>query len=135
MPCERQWTDRGVVSRCWADVVPWEFLQSIEAITADERFDDLRYIIVDCLDVRSLSIDVGTQDAIAALCVGVQCTNPNIRVLIVSGNPEFDALLRSMVAMSQEESGLVRVFGNVQEARSWLERQPVRNGLLLRAGN
>lgn len=127
MPCECQWVRHGVVSRCWGDVAPWEFLQSIEGITADERFDDLRYFIIDCLDARSLSIDAGTRDDIAALCVGAQCTNPNIQMLIVSDNPLFVRLLHSVVAAMPEKTGLVKVFRNPQQARNWLEQGTRRN--------
>ena len=47
MTCETIWENKGVLKRLSGHVSADEFVHSVEAIQADPRFDDIRYVIND----------------------------------------------------------------------------------------
>ena len=56
MSYELAWEARGVVKRFYGCLTGKEFEQAATDIEGDERFDDLRFVILDFLGVTEFSI-------------------------------------------------------------------------------
>lgn len=123
MGFELQWERYGVVKRYFGDVTADELVQPVLLTHADARFDELRYVINDCLDVASVRVDGdATKDVVEEIAIhdkGASATNPRIRVAIVATEPSLVALAKAYIA-SPLNTFPTRIFATMRDARAWL---------------
>ncbi len=139
MPCETIWENKGVLKRLSGHVSAEEFVHSIEAIQADPRFDDIRYVINDFSQVTSHELDEDLLQELAAIQYGAQASNPQVRAVYVGlgGDPVLAQLLQSVLIGSQRSVYRVALFESLPQARDWLQgemRLAWRGGLSTRSG-
>lgn len=119
MSYELVWEPQGVTSR-YAGVFSRNDLSfSVRRIHGDYRFDDLRFVIHDCLDVESISATFADIDEVAATDKAAALTNPRIVVAFVSTQPSITSLAHRY-AYSEMNAYPTRVFPSRLEARSWI---------------
>lgn len=95
-----------------------ELIRSVSTAYGDARFDDLRYVIDDFLDVESYSIREDTVLYIAAMDGAAARSNPDIKVAIVVSEAH-EKTLAALYAASPSNPYPTRIFTSMQEARSW----------------
>ena len=91
---------------------------------SDVRFDSLRYVINDFLAVQGMACTQDDIDVIAAHDMGAAVTNPNVRIAMVTREPEVVALIQRYVRAAGEVYP-TRIFPTLAEARAWLEASGV----------
>jgi len=123
MPYSHAWEDRGVVKHFSGFVTGEEFARSAQEIAADRRFDDLRFIICDFLDVKGHSIDARSIERIAITRLGSLYSNPNIRVVLITTDEKVAKLKLAIEHPRFGKTYETCVFGTVQQARDWLGSQ------------
>ena len=138
MTCETIWENKGVLKRLSGHVSADEFVHSVEAIQADPRFDDIRYVINDFSQVSSHELDEDLLQELAAIQYGAQASNPQVRAVYVGlkSDPVLAQLLQSVLIGSQRSVYRVALFETLPQARDWLQgemRSAWRGGLLTRS--
>ena len=118
MPYRNEWEPRGVLKRFTGHITADEILQSVVEIEADPRFDELRYVINDMLDVTGVDAHMSHADEIAAIDGAAARSNANIRVAIVATRADVLALSRRY-AESDLNRYPTRIFSTMAEARAW----------------
>lgn len=118
MGFELQWEHRGVVKRYFGQVSGAELIAPVVATEADERFDNLRYVINDFLDAKSVACTQAVIDEIASLDAGAAATNPNIRIAVVAVQPEVIEIVARYLKASAGAYP-TRTFATMAEARAW----------------
>jgi len=117
---QTRWEPRGVWRIFWGHITGQDAIESFARIADDERFDTIRYNLLDFTEVESWRTDDEKLRPVGAHTVGPALSNPNIRVLIVTGDDDLKEVARRYVAQ-----GLNRyhdeVFSAVDEARRWIE--------------
>ena len=127
MSCEFDWTGALVLKTFSGFVSGNDFVGSAETVSADPRFDDLRFIVNDLRHIAGHSIDAATYLRVAAARVGAARSNPNFRVVFVA-----DALLADELRAAVAPALMSRNFdpwfcSTLGEARSWMAAQPEMN--------
>ena len=116
---ELRWEANGVVKRYFGHVVHGELLAPVLTTESDERFDTLRFVINDFLDVQGISFEQAEIEDIAALDTGAAATNARIKVAIVTADPQvIDLAQRYMEAAAGAYP--TAVFATMEEARAWV---------------
>ncbi|MEO0003790.1 MAG: hypothetical protein RLZZ22_1482 [Pseudomonadota bacterium] len=138
MPCETIWENKGVLKRLSGHVSAAEFMHSVEAIQADPRFDDIRYVINDFSQITSHELDVDLLQELAAIQYGAQASNPQVRAVYVGlgSDPGLARLLQSILIGSTGPRYQVALFATLPQARDWLQgelRSAWRGGLGVRS--
>ena len=121
MTCETIWENKGVLKRLSGHVSADEFVHSVEAIQADPRFDDIRYVINDFSQVSSHELDEDLLQELAAIQYGAQASNPQVRAVYVGVDPELARQLRGILIDSQRSLYRVALFDTLPQARDWLQ--------------
>lgn len=119
MGYELTWESRGAVKRFFGHVTGNDVLQSVINVESDERFDRLRYVINDFLEATGLTVSASELDEIAAIDGAAALVNRNIRIAIVTTNPEIISA-SDQYAKSPMNAYPTRIFPTVNEARTWL---------------
>ena len=121
MSYELVWEPDGVIKEFSGVVSAREFIEAVENVQGDYRFDDVRYVINDFLAVtkHELSEDVLTE--VAVLQYGAYASNPNCRIVFVTTDQELSARIRNTPAVAGLISYQTEVFPTVSTARDWLE--------------
>ncbi len=119
MAYEMTWETRGVCRRYYGRVTDVELMESAARVQASPRFDELRYTILDTLEVEEFVVtnpsfiaELAATDSAAAL------TNPHIRVAVVTVKPEMKMLVGAYNA-DPLCAYHVQVFGTSADARKW----------------
>lgn len=124
MPYELTWEREGVVKHFWGDVSGNELAESVEEVAAHPRFDGLRFILNDFLDVGKHIFDADSMFRILVSRIGSRYSNPNIRVLLVTTDADLFALSNGSTPGAFPTTNETKSFTSVAEAREWLSRQP-----------
>ena len=117
------WEAKGVVKHFYGLVTPADLVDSVTEIESDSRFDHLRYVINDFLDITGCSAGKPEVEEISVLDYGAAVTNSNIRIAIVATHPEVLALAKHY-ADSEINAYPTRIFSNREDARAWVVAKP-----------
>lgn len=120
MGFELNWEPRGVYRVFRGHVTVEDRRQSLEAICADRRFDDLLYTITDYLDADSFDYSPEANSELAALHIGPVWTNPKILIATVAVDPALVASVTEFIALGFVKSPQ-RIFDSVESARDWIQ--------------
>ena len=124
MAYEIIWEPEGVIRQFSGNVSAREFIQSVEQVQGDSRYDDLHYIINDFSAASAVALNEEVLTELAVLYYGAYASNPNCRVVFVTTDPALAALVRKVLQKGPVVSYSTEVFPTVGEARDWLDSQP-----------
>eukprot|EP01031_Cornospumella_fuschlensis_P050089 gene50089-biopygen40174 len=122
MPCKITWETDGVHRRLFGDVSIAERRASVTAISADHRFDGLRYALTDYLDVVDYEATPESTAEIAAMHIGPLFTNPRLQIIAVANRPDILASIDEFMRHGFIKAPY-RIFGTLAEAREWIATQ------------
>lgn len=124
MAYELVWEPDGVIKQFSGTVSAREFVEAVENIQGDFRFDDARYVINDLSSVTSHEITEDVLTEVAVLQYGAFASNPNCRVVFVTTDEQLAARVRNTPAVAGLVSYQTEVCPTVSAARDWLDSQP-----------
>lgn len=88
------------------------------------NFDDLRYFIIDMMDVTQIEYGVEDIEKVAALDFAASKTNAHVKVALAATDENITALSYLYESETAKSPWEIRVFQNVDEARAWVEQEP-----------
>jgi hypothetical protein len=116
---EMFWEARGLYRRYYGRVTDAELMESTVITEASPQFDELRYTILDALEVQELIVSNPSFIAeLAAIDSAAALTNPHIKVAVVTQSPEIGRLVELYKADPLCPFP-TQVFGTLAEARKW----------------
>ena len=110
------WTAHGIEVKYTGALVAEEMLACHWQIATDSRFDDLRSVIIDTLQVASTSLTRSDVEEIDAFLRGPSLSNPNVQVAVVATHPGVIQALSWYDAI-QDRAFDVLLCGSVEAAR------------------
>jgi len=114
-----KWHPRGVEKVFSGHVKFGQIVASESEIEGDERFADLRYVLIDFSQVASLMMSNFEHDHIVAMRIGAASTNPGIKYAYVCDTDKWQQVLTHQQNKSRSRF-LVRGFQTRSEAMQWL---------------
>ena len=124
MAYELVWEPDGVIKQFSGTVSAREFVEAVENVQGDFRFDDVRYVINDLSSVTKHEITEDVLTEVAVLQYGAFASNPNCRVVFVTTDEELAARVMTTAAVAGLVSYQTEVCPTVSAARDWLDSQP-----------
>ena len=124
MAYEIVWEPEGVVRQFSGTVSAREFINSVERVQGDPRYDDMRYVINDFSASTAQTFSDDTFTDLAVLHYGAYVSNPNCRVVFVTTDKVLVGMVRRILQSGSVISYQTEVFPTVAEARDWLASQP-----------
>lgn len=121
MGCELNWESRGVYRVFRGHVTVQDRRQSLQAICADHRFDDLLYTITDYLDTDGFDYSPEANSELAALHIAPVWTNPRILIATLAVDAALVASVTEFIALGYIKAPQ-RIFESVASARAWIRR-------------
>jgi hypothetical protein len=120
MPYELVWEPSGVFWRYSGDVTGAEIIEASSLIYGDSRFDNLKYKLVDFLDIKSIQMSSDELALVAFQHRAAELSNQNIKTAILMG-PDNE-LAEQFAAFFLDSDWEVKVFEERDAANSWLGR-------------
>lgn len=114
------WEENGVYCRFTGLLSAEEIIQCSNEISGDIRFDDIKYQLIDILDVTELAIKTIDVRVVAAYDRAAALTNPKVKCALVTIDKDANILFgvyQNEILKSPWE-GLS--FTTIKEARAWL---------------
>lgn len=127
MSYELVWEPEGVLNRLSGTVSTREFIRSIEKIQGAPQFQEASYVINDFSGVTEREIGQQALEHLAAFHFGVLAYHPNCRMIFVTNDQEFTALINKALRSTKFSSYPVQALPTLAEARDWLADQPDPN--------
>ena len=128
MPYTLDW-ESGIVTKTFSGFMSAvEFVGSAEEIIGHPTFDALQFVINDCTSVEGHHVDADAIDAVAALRLGAETMNPNIRVVVVSTVASVMALFLAAGHPLRLGGSETHSFASMLLARAWIQDQPTLYG-------
>ena len=124
MAYEIIWEPEGVIRQFSGSVSAREFMQSVEQVQGDSRYDEMRYIINDFSAATAAALSEEVLTELAVLYYGAYASNPNCRVVFVTTDTALAARVRKVLQQGPLVSYSAEVFPSVDQARDWLASQP-----------
>lgn len=124
MAYEIIWEPEGVIRQFSESVSAREFMQSVERVQGDSRYDDMHYIINDFSSASASALGEEVFTELAVLHYGAYASNPNCRVVFVTADKTLAGLVRKILQQGPVVSYPTEVLPTLVEARDWLDSQP-----------
>ena len=115
------WEHDGIYWEYYGKVSGKEIIEASTSIYGDERFDTLKYKLVNFLGVESIEMNDDEVALIAHQHRTAERSNPNIKsaIVIKSGREIAD----KFAAFFTDSFWQVQVFQDLNEANNWLGRE------------
>lgn len=120
MPYEAIWEDKGIYWKYQGILTGDDLLQSNMNIYGDSRFDNLRYQLVDMLDVESFDVETEAMEAVTAMDEAASQTNPSLIIAVVSAHIQAKQLVELYETTTGGAPWETEMFESVEEARVWI---------------
>lgn len=123
MKYELIWSGQGVTKRYLDGVDGSGIIESTNKIHGDYRFDELRWILIDCRDVTKVVFPNAEIDHLAALYIGAFGSNLRLKIAILSIVPEVTVVIDECVAQINRATHYGDKFRSLtqfDEAMRWL---------------
>ncbi|HSG98516.1 MAG TPA: STAS/SEC14 domain-containing protein [candidate division Zixibacteria bacterium] len=120
MPHTITWEPEGVRWTYSGCVTDQEAIQSNLDIYDDERFESIRYQLVDMLQVETFDVSGATIREISHMDREQRPRNPNIKVAFVTTKQVIYGMGRMYEMAGGMEAWETKVFETLGEAREWL---------------
>ncbi len=134
MPYEMLWEARGLHRRYFGRTSDQEIFDSVIATESSARFDELRYILLDFLEVEEVAVsNPAFVKEIAAIDSAAALTNPHIKLAVVTAGPEIRKLAEAYAGQPLCAYP-VEVFSSLAEARDWAKIPLSRDYRFRRSG-
>lgn len=114
------WEQHGVIRIFSGFVDGQQVLDSVVSIEEDSRFDSVRYVINDFLEVADFDISDAEIVRIAAIDRAASATNPNIRIALVVQDDGIRELAQRYGNLMQNSPYKTSLFTSVEAAREWV---------------
>ncbi len=120
MPFTITWTQQGVVWKYSGRLTGSDLLTSNLQIFGDERFDELRYQIVDLSDVEEIDVSEAVMRKVAHLDMAAARTNPRVKVAVISTSDAAAQLNEFYQKYTDGKSPWKnRDFSSFEQAEAW----------------
>lgn len=120
MPYTITWQTHGIAWTYSGVLTGNELLQSNFDIFGDERFDDIRYQIVDLTRVEKIEVSENHMRKIAHLDMAAARSNPRVKVAVVTTAPGGQFLSDTYDKYTDGKSPWeMKVFATVDDAMKW----------------
>ena len=113
------WLPRGLVRTFKGTLTIDDFLRSNNEIFGSERFDSMRYMIVDFSEVEEYKATMLDARRVAYLDKAAAKSNPRVRVAVV-GMEETHELFAEYISIAHDNAWVVKAFTTIPEAQTWL---------------
>lgn len=120
MPYEIDWQDEGQVNRFTGHVTGAELVRYLEEVSADPRFDDIRFSITDWSLVSSGDVTAKDLAYFAALSSAHRLSNPKVLEVEIAPQPALREMVRKWRA-AHPAPHLVALVSTRDEALRWVE--------------
>ena len=120
MPYKHTWEPNGIYRKFNGVLTGKEFLQAVQEVEGDGRFDTIRYVINDYIDVTDIDMSKKEVNIIAAIDNAAFQTNPNIVIAQVTTNPVMEKLIAIYTQNPVKSPYLSKNFDHLDDARKWL---------------
>jgi hypothetical protein len=124
MPYTTTWEARGVVWNYSGTLTGNELLQSNLEIFGDERFDDIRYQIIDLTAVNAMEVTRRHMRKIAHLDMAAARTNPRVRVAVVTtseGGIDMTDIYKQYTV--EKSPWHTKIFTTREAAAAWVRQR------------
>jgi len=118
MPCKVTWKDNGLVWELSGDISTEEFHKINSDQYGDPRWDDLRYLIVDFRNVKSIDLPEEEIVVIQAMDKAAALSNPYLKIASIANTEETRKIAEFYGADSPRGCA---IFETVEEAHSWVK--------------
>ena len=126
---EHIWNGKEFIHRFYDTTGSEEVQLSIHRAQSDARFDAITDEIIDFTGCEQAKVRLDVVEEVAATDFAASKSNPNIRRVVVTDNPEIMNAVNHYI-----DSGLspypIRVFSSVADAREWFTLTPISAPLL-----
>ena len=120
MPYSTEWKEKEFQATFTGIVTSQEILKMVFGFYGDERFDRIKYNLVDFTGADSLKTNEKEIKEIAYLDMAAARSNPNIKVAIAAGHDFIKEMSQLYAEYSDESPWQVKIFNTLEEARQWL---------------
>ena len=122
MPYKHTWEPYGIYRKFDGELTGKEFLQAVQEVEGDSRFDSIRYVINDYLDTANIEISTNEVNLIAAIDNAAYISNPNIVIAQVTTNPIMEKIIAIYTQTPVKSPYLSINFSYLEEAREWIHK-------------
>ena len=120
MPLNYSWEKMGVIVRWMGDVTPAEIFRMTAAITSDDRFRSLTYLIHDQSALAPARYSLADIEDSIALRLGSAYSNPGLHIAHVAPN-EAARLFFEQLRQDNLLSDNHRCFDTMAQAQDWIQ--------------
>lgn len=114
-----EWEKHGVLWRYWGIVTGNELIKSNLDIYGDERFDAMKYQIVDLSKVSTFNVTRDEMLKVAAYDRAAALSNPRVRVAVITDLTAIKSLTRLYDAENIKSPWETEIFTDIEDARIW----------------
>ena len=119
MPYETTWEKKGIYWKLYGIVTGNDIEQLTIDVFGDSRFDDIRYVILDFLNIDDFDMSDDELESIAAQDLAAAITNPYVKIAVITTHPRVMELSTMFGKIFGEHPWKVSVHENIEEARRW----------------
>lgn len=120
MSYENIWEKHGVYRKYNGRVTGKEMRQAVEEVEGDARFESVRYVISDFLDVTEQDISPRDIEIIAAIDKAAAITNPDIKIAVVATTLAIQNMASMYIDLADDIPFVSKMFTSLDEAREWV---------------
>ena len=113
--------NKGIYWKLTGIVTGNEIEQLTVEIFGDSQFDNLRYLILDFLNIDDFIMSNEELESVAAQDMAAAITNPYIKIAIITTHPRAIELANMFGHMFGGHPWEISVHGNIEEARRWCQ--------------
>lgn len=115
----------GMYVKFWGKCAIPELFKVMEEAGTDPHFENMRYLLLDYLDVVEQNVTEAQVEEIAALGFALRFTNPHFLHVSVANDETICSLVKyAKTAVFDPER--VAYFSTLEQARSWIQQQHER---------
>lgn len=123
MPYKLYWEHDGVYWKYFGNVTGKEIIDASTSVYGDQRFDTLKYKLVDFLDAETIEMNDDEVALVAYQHRSNERSNPYLKNAIVTQLAGIEQA-NKFASFFSDSYWEVRVFQNLDEANSWIKRKP-----------
>ena len=121
MPYETVWEERGVYQRYFGVLAPRDRESGSAEVTGNERFESLKYWIVDSLGMERYTLSSNDAITAAAFDIGAaRYNNHMLMVFVVTDMAHRENIQRYMELLKANTNWQSEIFDDIESARQWI---------------
>lgn len=119
MAYKMQWHQHGVYVKYNQIVTSDEIREVDDKMYSDQKYSNLRYQIIDFLDVKETTITDDDVAVIAGYEIGSTIYNREMKIAFVADNPLFIKFIYLYMDKLKATSWIIKLFDNLADAENW----------------